>query len=161
MGEAFQEHMKMARRADTILHRLRVRGGRLLRNPGGRWVIETGAALDLSEYCGGIASIDQTLLTVTIAADLVVFGSSSASSAATVVSVGGTSAAKHYVYAYGTLNPLAISISPVSAVASSFPYHAVNQWKRPLYEVYVDSGTIVVNRIMHLGLIDLTSFYGP
>jgi hypothetical protein len=79
-------------------------------------------------------------------------------SAATVVSVGGTSGAKHYVFAYGTISPLSIAISAVTT--ATFPVHAVNQWRRALYEVYVDAGAIVVNRIMHLGLIDLTSFYG-
>ena len=158
MGEAFREHMKMARKAYSVLNRLRVRGGKLIRGAKGYWVIETGASTSTSNYAGGITATDNDALTVTINADEVVFGIGHAHSASTVVAVGGTSGSKHYVFAYGTINPLTITISPTTT--STFPVHAVNTWRRALYEVYVDAGAIVVNRIMYLGVIDLTSFYG-
>lgn len=158
MNGAFKQHMKMARRAYSVLSRLRVRGGRLIRGPMGRWVIETsGASGSLYESAGEITDIDNTALTVTIAADDVVLGSSHASSAESIVNVSGTSSAKHYVYAFGSLAPLSIAIA--ANTTGTFPVHAANQWRRALYEVYVESGSIVVNRIMHLGMIDLTGFY--
>ena len=151
--------MQMIRDATTILYRLRVRGGKVIRGQDLRWTIDAGTGLDISTVAGGITAQDDSALTLTINSDNVVFNASFASSAPTVVSVGGTSTAMHYVFAYGTLNPLTISISPVTTATA--PVHAVNQWRRALYEVYVSSGSIIVNRIMHLGLIDLTSFYGP
>lgn len=108
-------------------------------------------------YAGGITSIDQGALSITIAADEVVLGANHASSAETVVSIGGTSGSKHYIYAFGSLAPLSIAIA--ANTTGTFPVHAANQWRRALYEVYVESGAVVVNRILHLGVIDLTGFY--
>lgn len=108
-------------------------------------------------FAGGITAMDSTGLKLTIAADDVVLGSGHASSAESIVNVSGTSSAKHYVYAFGSLAPLSIAIA--ANTTGTFPVHAANQWRRALYEVYVESGAIVVNRIMHLGMIDLTGFY--
>jgi hypothetical protein len=98
-------------------------------------------------------------VTATISVDEVVLGVNHASSAETVVTCSGTVGTKHYIFAYGTLNPLTIAISPVTT--QTFPVHTVNQWRRALYEVYVSLGSVVVTRIIHLGLIDLTGFYAP
>lgn len=154
---AFAKHMEMARRSYAVLSRLRVRGGRLIRGRGGRWVIETSAASSLYQYAGEITNVDNTALSITIAADDVVLGASHSTSAETVVSIGGTSGSKHYIYAFGSTNPLSIAIAPNTT--GTYPVHTANQWRRALYEVYVESGTVVVNRILHIGMIDLTGFY--
>ena len=142
------------------LKAVRVQGASVGTN--GSWLRVPHARTKLSiirltrRHAGGISSIDNTARTITVNADYAVLGASNASCVETVVSIGGTVTAKHYVYACGTINPLTIEIATNST--PTFPVHEANQWRRALYEVHIDSGTVVVDLILHLDLIDLTSF---
>src|SRR5574343_467068 len=51
--EAFKAHMQMARRSWTVLNRLMVRGGRLLRGANGNWVIDVGTATNFNFFTDG------------------------------------------------------------------------------------------------------------
>lgn len=122
-------------------------------NPGGGG--EGGSAE--YDFAGDILSISNSALTVKIKATDVVIGANHTAGVDTVVSIGGTISAKHYIYAFGSLAPLSIAIA--ANTTGTFPVHAANQWRRALYEVYVSAGAVVINRILHRGIIDLTGFY--
>jgi len=160
---AFAEHMKMARAAFDRWENLFVRGGRLLRGPGDRWVLDvSGSSGSASRtFAFSIATVDNATLRVTVRGGPVMGFATNVTAADTVVSVGGTSAAPHYVYAYGTVNPLSCNIASNST--STFPNHVQGQWRRPLFKVYVASGAIVIpaGGVYHEGVIDLRTFYGP
>lgn len=113
------------------------------------------------EVVFGLKSKDNTNRRVTINGGPVILGAAATTCEATVVSVGGTINAPHYVFAYGSVSPLTVAISPVTT--ETFPVHAVNQWRRALIKLYVQSGAIVVPEawIYWTGLIDLTANYGP
>ena len=128
------------------------------KNSGYNWTIEVDGSSTGSSSEFGVKLTDTTALTITINGGHVVHGSYSASCSDTVVLAGGTSSLKHYIFAYGTLNPLTVAISATST--PTFPINAANQWRFPLQEVYISGGAIVLKRL-HDGFIPLTSFYGP
>lgn len=161
---AFSTHMEMARDAYARWEKLFVRGGRLFRGLNNQWVLEVGAgsASSISRtFAFSIATVDNATLRVTVRGGPVMGFATNVTAADTVVSVGGTSAAPHYVYAYGTVNPLSCNIASNST--STFPNHVQGQWRRPLFKVYVASGAIVIpaGGVYHEGVIDLRTFYGP
>lgn len=77
------------------------------------------------------------------------------------VTVGGNQAAPHFIIAQGTLEPLTGVILSTSVLASAFSGHTSNQWRLPLYRVYLRNGRAMYDLVLHVGVIDLKTWYGP
>jgi hypothetical protein len=76
------------------------------------------------------------------------------------VLVGGAPAARHIIYAEGTVSPLTGAIASSSVPASTFTGHTTTHWRMPLYEVFVYGSSIWYSNL-HLGVVDLKSWLGP
>lgn len=76
------------------------------------------------------------------------------------VACGGNASDPHLIIATGTDSYG--SISGNSVLASGFTGHTTNEWRVPLYEVYLsDSGKVVMSAVGKIGCLDLSSWNPP
>lgn len=106
----------------------------------------------------GIKSISGN--TVTIYGGTVIGHTGIVTVSDTAVTCGGTSDAKHLIVAQGAISPLSGLIVAVSVLGSTFSGHDATTWRRPLAEVYLANGAVVVHRIKWQGCIDLKAWVG-
>lgn len=170
--------MSEQRRMARLVGNVRAENGARVRMQNGRLVIGGVAAAAAQRPVGfGVAAIDNAAKTVSIypgavqshygfaAVPVISIDEATRKPSAaslTTVAVGGTSAAPHVIYAYGTLQPLAGVVSPVSVSLASYPGHTTNGWAIPLMVVYLSAlGKVVIPLVMQTGLIDLGSWRAP
>lgn len=77
------------------------------------------------------------------------------------VTVAGNASAPHFIIAQGQLEPFNGVIVSTSVLAASFSGHTSNMWRVPLYRVYLRNGRATYDLILHVGVIDLKTWYGP
>ena len=78
----------------------------------------------------------------------------------TTVSVsGGTAEAPLFIYASGTVTPLAGTIASSAVVLASLPFGQENTWVCPLYRVHTADGLYIIMPVFHCP--NLREHYGP
>lgn len=128
-----------------------------VRRVGRSLVIEALAGLDLSAFWFGWLGAGDAARTINIREGRVQGIGFYLTLTAATVSIGGNAAAKHLIIATGNEQNGRIEVNTVAA--ENFTGHTTNEWRVPLYEVYLsESGNVVMSAIGSIGRIDVSSW---